>query len=329
MLVSERRTFITPRGYKYSFIYVPARDSKTTLLFLHGFPSQADDWERQVAYFAPLGYGVIAPDLLGYGDTSKPDALTSYTFKGMSDDIAQLLDHLKVESVVGVGHDFGANFLGRLAAYHPARFQALVFLAVGSDKPAQKLDVEAIQQMTKKMAGFVMFGYLSWLGGEEDPHGVLEEHAQSAMSLLFAADNSAWRTWLHPLGAMKQFVTEDKQLPVGKWYTLAMQGRHLEVFGAPDGYRGATRWYRMLVTNASLEEEESIAETRLEQPSIIVADAQSMPPQMGMLAEWVPNLTPKELKSGHWTHIECAEQVNQIITEHIEALGAKEPAESE
>ncbi|KAM3549799.1 hypothetical protein ARSEF4850_008670 [Beauveria asiatica] len=104
MIVSERRTFITLRGYKYSFIYVPARDSKTTLLFLHGFPSQADDWERQVAHFAPLGYGVIAPDLLGHGDTSKPDALTSYTFKGMSDDIAQLLHHLKVESVVGVGH---------------------------------------------------------------------------------------------------------------------------------------------------------------------------------------------------------------------------------
>lgn len=321
MLLSERRTFLTSRGYKYSFIYVPAKDNKPTLLFLHGFPSHADDWERQIAHFAPLGYGVIAPDLLGYGDTSKPDSVASYTFKSMSDDIAQVLDHLKLESVVGVGHDFGANFLGRLAAYYPARFWALVFLAVGSGKPARRFDIDQIQQMTKKMAGFVMFGYISWLGGEEDPHAVLEQHAKSAMSLLFAADRSAWNTSFHPLGAMEQFVTEDKQLPVGEWYTPMMQDSHLDVFGAKDGYKGATRWYRMLVTNASLrEEEESIADIKLEQPSIIVADAQSMPPQKGMLAEWVSNLTSKELDSGHWTHIECAEQVNQAITEFIETM---------
>ncbi|TQV90788.1 epoxide hydrolase [Cordyceps javanica] len=321
MFMSDRRIFQASRGYEYSSIYVPARDGKPTLLFLHGFPSHADDWESQIAHFAPLGYGIIAPDLLGYGDTSKPDAVGSYTFKAMSDDIAELLDHLKVESVVGVGHDFGANFLGRLAAYHPSRFQGLVFLAVGSGKPAQKFDAEAIQQMTKKMAGVVMFGYLSWLGGEEDPHAVLERHAKSAMSLLFAADGGEWMTWFHPLGAMKQFVTENRQIPVGEWYTPAMQDAHLAVFGAKDGYKGATRWYRMLVTNASLqEEEEAIANVKLEQPSIIVADAQSMPPQMGMLAEWVPNLTPKEVASGHWIHIERAEQVNRIIADFITTL---------
>ncbi|OAR00869.1 hypothetical protein LLEC1_02734 [Akanthomyces lecanii] len=277
MLLSERRTFLNSRGYKYSFIYVPAKDSKPTLLFLHGFPSHADDWERQVAHFAPLGYGVIAPDLLGYGDTSKPDSVASYTFKSMSDDIVEILDHLELE-----------------------------------------FDLDEIQQMTEKMAGFVMFGYMSWLGGEEDPHAVLEEHAKSAMSLLFAADRGAWNASIHPLGAMEQFVTEDKQIPVGDWYAPAMQDRHLEVFGTKDGYRGATRWYRMLVTNASLkEEQDDIADVKLEQPSLIVADAQSMPPQKGMLAEWVSNLTAKELDSGHWTHIECAEQVNQTIIEFI------------
>lgn len=322
MLLSERRTFLTSRGYKYSFIYVPAKDSKPTLLFLHGFPSHADDWERQVAHFAALGYGVIAPDLLGYGDTSKPDGVASYTFKGMSNDLAQLLDHVVgAAPVVGVGHDFGANFLGRLAAYYPARFQALVFLAVGSGKPARRFDLDAIQQMTEKMAGFVMFGYMSWLGGDEDPHAVLEAHAKSAMSLLFAADRRAWNTSFHPRGAMEEFVTEDRQIPVGAWYTPAMQDLHLEAFAAEDGYKGATRWYRMLVTNASQAEEEAhIADATLEQPSIIVADAQSMPSQKGMLAEWVPNLTAKELDSGHWTHIECAEEVNKIITDFITAL---------
>lgn len=320
MLISERRTFLSTRGYKYSFIYVPAKDNKPTLLFLHGFPSHADDWARQVAHFAPRGYGVIAPDLLGYGDTSKPDAVDAYTFKRMSDDIAELLDHLKLTSVVGVGHDFGSNFLGRLAAYHPSRFTALVFLAVGSGKPGRKFDAGAIQQMTKQMAGFVMFGYLSWLGGAEDPHVVLEEHAKSVMSLMFAADRSAWNTHFHPLGAMQAFVTVGEELPIGDWYAETMRDSHMQTFGVKDGYKGATRWYRMLVTNASLEEEQSIADVELKQKSLIVADKQGMAPQKGMLAEWVPNLTAKELDSGHWTHIECAEQVNQIITDFVEGL---------
>lgn len=187
MSLSQRQTFKTTRGYTYSYLYSPAKAStETTLLFLHGFPSHADDWALQLSYFSENGHGVIAPDLLGYGQSSKPDGAESYTFKGMSDDIVQLLDHLQAESVIGVGHDFGANFLGRLAAYYPSRFSALAFLAVGSAKPGREFDIDMIQQMTKKAVGFEMFGYISFLGGDEDPHPLLEANAESAMSLLFA-----------------------------------------------------------------------------------------------------------------------------------------------
>lgn len=320
MSITDRQSFKTSRGFTYSYIYAPAKDSKPTLLFLHGFPSHAYDWALQLAHFSQGGYGVIAPDLLGYGQTSTPADVESYTFKGMSDDIAQLLDHVKLDSVIGVGHDFGSNFMGRLAAYHPTRFQGLAFLAVGSGKPARKFDLDMIQQMTKKVVGFEMFGYISWLGGDEDPHQVLEEHAESVMSLLFAADGNEWNTWFHPLGGMKQFVTEGKKLPIGPWYTPELQKQHLAVFGAKDGYKGVTRWYRMLKDNISTPEEDSIADVKLSQPSIIVADPQSMPPQQGMLSEWVPNLTAKTLQSGHWTHIECAKEVNQILEDFIQTL---------
>lgn len=321
MSLSDRQTFQTSRGYTYSYVYAPAKDStKPTLLFLHGFPSHADDWAAQTAFFSRAGYGVLAPDLLGYGQTSKPDAVDAYTFRGMSDDLAQLLDQLQIPAVVGVGHDFGANLLGRLAAYHPGRLSALAFLAVGSGKPARRFDIEMIHQMTKQMVGFEMFGYISWLGGEKDPHEVLEQHARSAMSLLFAADGGAWMKFFHPIGAMEKFVTEGQELPVGEWYTEELREKHLAVFGAKDGYKGATRWYRMLLTNASTAEEASIAYTNLEQRAIIVADGMSMPTQQGMLAEWVPKLEAKTIAGGHWTHIECADEVNKILTDFIQSL---------
>lgn len=321
MSLCERQTFKTTRGYTYSYLYSPAKVStKTTLLFLHGFPSHADDWALQLSYFSENGHGVIAPDLLGYGRSSKPDGVDCYTFKGMSDDIAQLLDHLQVTSVIGVGHDFGANFLGRLAAYYPSRFSALAFLAVGSGKPGREFDIDMIQQMTKKAVGFEMFGYISWMGGDEDPHSLLEAHAESAMSLLFAQDQNAWMKLFHPLGAMKQFVTEDHKLPVGKWYTPELQEKHLAAFGVKDGYKGATRWYHMLISNKSTPGEAAIADVNLQQPSVIVANGQSMAPQKQMLAEWVPNLTAKVLDCGHWTHIECGEQVSQTLDALIALL---------
>lgn len=119
---------------------------------------------------------------------------------------------------------------------------------------------------------------------------------------------------------MKQFVTEGQQLAVGNWYTQELQERHLSAFGAKDGYKGATRWYRMLIRNESIPDEAAIADVSLQQPSVIVANGQSMAQQKQMLDEWVPNLTAKVLEGGHWTHIECGEQVNQILDSLIALL---------
>ena len=51
------------------------------------------------------GYGVVAPDLLGYGDTDKPEVLEAYSMKRMSGHIAELLKKEGLEKVVGVAHD--------------------------------------------------------------------------------------------------------------------------------------------------------------------------------------------------------------------------------
>ncbi|KZP02305.1 alpha/beta-hydrolase, partial [Athelia psychrophila] len=62
------------RGINYHYYFSPARDSNPTILFLHGFPSTSYDWRHEAAFFTARGFGVIVPDLLGYGGTAKPDA---------------------------------------------------------------------------------------------------------------------------------------------------------------------------------------------------------------------------------------------------------------
>jgi soluble epoxide hydrolase/lipid-phosphate phosphatase len=99
--------FTTSRSFTYNYInLLPSQPGKPYILFLHGFPSSIFHYRHQIEYFSKKGYGIIAPDLLGYGKTSKPLDPTVYTGKGMSQDIKEILDHEKITSPIGVGHDW-------------------------------------------------------------------------------------------------------------------------------------------------------------------------------------------------------------------------------
>ena len=93
-------------GHSYRYVnYRPYNSSKPSILFLHGFPSSSYDWRRQYDYFASRGYGILAPDLLGYGGSDKPSNVEAYTLKNQANDIAELLDCAGIGDVMSVAHD--------------------------------------------------------------------------------------------------------------------------------------------------------------------------------------------------------------------------------
>jgi soluble epoxide hydrolase / lipid-phosphate phosphatase len=92
-------------GTTYAYVRTPASDGKPTFLFLHGFPGGSYDWRRQIGPLSDLGYGVVAPDLLGYGGTDKPAEVTAYSIKRMSDHMAELAKQEKLDKVIVVSHD--------------------------------------------------------------------------------------------------------------------------------------------------------------------------------------------------------------------------------
>lgn len=106
-MASPHSTFTTTRTLTYSYIHIPPRSPNTQhILFLHGFPSTSHDWRHQVSFFAAKGYGILAPDLLGFGETSKPSELQMYKGQGMARDIVEIMDFEGVGVVVGVAHDW-------------------------------------------------------------------------------------------------------------------------------------------------------------------------------------------------------------------------------
>lgn len=100
------KTTRLPNGTSYNYVFVEPKGDKPYILFLHDFPSSSFDWRHQIPFFSKAGYGVIVPDLLGYGGSDKPEVLEAYGLKSMSDDMVSLLDHLQIKDVLGVGHDW-------------------------------------------------------------------------------------------------------------------------------------------------------------------------------------------------------------------------------
>lgn len=106
MDTSLYRDFTTSRGLKYHYFFSPAQASKPTILFCHGFPSTARDWRRLVPYFKDKGYGIIAPDMLGYGGTDKPTEPAKYVSSALAKDLVEILDNEGIQQVIAVGHDW-------------------------------------------------------------------------------------------------------------------------------------------------------------------------------------------------------------------------------
>ena len=104
-------------------INVAIGGSGPPLLLLHGNPLTHVMWHK-VAPSLAQSFTVIAPDLRGYGDSSKPDGgpdHAAYTFRAMGEDNFEIMRALGYEQFAVAGHDRGARVTFRMALDHPER----------------------------------------------------------------------------------------------------------------------------------------------------------------------------------------------------------------
>ena len=88
-----------------------AKDA-TPIVFHHGWPLSADDWDNQMLWFLAKGYRVIAHDRRGHGRSSQTD--TGNEMDTYAADVAELADALDLKGAVHVGHSTGG---GEVAHY--------------------------------------------------------------------------------------------------------------------------------------------------------------------------------------------------------------------
>ena len=103
-------------------------DGPKFALLLHGFPECNYSWRHQMPLLAGLGYRVWAPNLRGYGGTSRPGRVSDYRVRNLVDDVAGLIDAAGADETLLIGHDWGGAiaWLFALAGVRPLeRFIAL------------------------------------------------------------------------------------------------------------------------------------------------------------------------------------------------------------
>jgi non-heme chloroperoxidase len=89
------------------------------IVFSHGWPLSADDWDAQMMFFLNHGYRVIAHDRRGHGRSTQ--TADGHDLDHYADDLRAVMDHLKLENIIHIGHSTGGGEVIRYLARHGER----------------------------------------------------------------------------------------------------------------------------------------------------------------------------------------------------------------
>ncbi|EJD08118.1 alpha/beta-hydrolase [Fomitiporia mediterranea MF3/22] len=204
------KDFKVSRGFTYRYYLAAPRDTdKPFILLCHGFPSTSYDWHRQVVFFSEEGYGLIVPDMLGYGGSDKPTTTESYKMNAMAQDLIDILEHESARDVIAVGHDWGSVVVSRLAYLYQERFLAFGFLAVTYMPPDPTFSYKKVSEELEKTFGYNLFGYWEFFSSNGAPK-IIEEHFDSFYSIAFPHDPTLWKDRLAPTGQVNKWLTSNR-----------------------------------------------------------------------------------------------------------------------
>ncbi|MCA1688057.1 MAG: alpha/beta hydrolase [Actinobacteria bacterium] len=129
MFEGFERSRVETRGAEINLVY---GGTGPPLLLLHGYPQTHAMWHL-VAPRLVEEFTVVAADLRGYGDSSKPEGdpdHSAYSKRAMAEDQVEVMRTLGFESFGVVGHDRGARVGHRMALDHPDRVTKLAVLDI-------------------------------------------------------------------------------------------------------------------------------------------------------------------------------------------------------
>ena len=127
------------------------------IMFHHGWPLSADDWDAQMMFFLAKGYRVIAHDRRGHGRSTQ--TATGNDMDTYAADAAELVTALGLKDAIHVGHSTGGGEVARYVAQHgngrvakAALISAITPVMVKSDKNPGGLPIEVFDGFRAALA---------------------------------------------------------------------------------------------------------------------------------------------------------------------------------
>lgn len=123
-------TRVNVSGIEDRVMLAGSQEQSEAVVFVHGNPGSADDWERLALACAANGLRAVAPDMPDFGETSAPDGF-EHTVAGYATFLDHALETLGVQRAHLVLHDFGGPFGLVWAATRPERLASVTLIDTG------------------------------------------------------------------------------------------------------------------------------------------------------------------------------------------------------
>ena len=303
-------------------MHIAEQGAGPLVVLCHGFPESWYSWRHQLSALAEAGSHAVAPDMRGYGQTEQPKEVEAYDIFHLTADLVGLINSLGGESVVIVGHDWGAWITQFAALFRPDLFRAVALLSVPF-LPRLSISPSAWEQ--QKYPGKIFYQQIFRSPGSEkifeaDVHGTIVNGLYSASGESPA--EQGWKFAMDPKEAASLGMPPTPQKPT---FVNDTEIEFLVGEFKRSGFVGGLNYYRNVDRNWALTP--FLDGAKLPQPTLFIAGD-----RYGVLGFWgeeveamernVPNLRRKLILPGvgHWTQQESPEAVNRALIEFLRGL---------
>ena len=115
------------RSLEMAYMFLPPKDEKPVVVLLHGKNFNGAYWEETAEFLQDQGYGVLMPDQIGFGKSSKPTDY-QYSFNQLALNTKDLMTSLDIDQAVILGHSMGGMLASRFALAYPEATERLILV---------------------------------------------------------------------------------------------------------------------------------------------------------------------------------------------------------
>ncbi len=296
------------------------------VVLCHGFPELWYSWRHQLGVRGDAGYRALAPDLRGYGRSSRPQGdVKEYGSDRLTADLCGLLDHYGHSRAAFVGHDWGAMLVWEMGKLHPDRMSSIYNMSVPfTQSPSPPTEIfEAIFADR-----FFYILYFQPVGPAEkeleaDPHAFLRNMLYSAGGEGMALGQALVDAPREGTGFLDILRQAPDQLP--DWLTEEDVAVYGDAF-ATGGFFGPLSFYRNI--DANWERGKDIPPSTLTMPVGFLTGSLDpviamMPGAAAEMDSMLPDFRGMTTVdgAGHWVQQERPQESNAALLEFLASVG--------